>query len=247
MHLDSRRALTTLREESIKRLKASEKAVEHRFHEARLLASLAAALTLAGFLLVAQWRGVESYAAARDELTDRDLAVIIQEMTAENNAMRSEASRLELRVWRAGDDEESRGEVLNQAATELRDIRLVAGLESASGPGVTLRLGDPRGELGAADLVDALNELRAAGAEAVAVDGRRVEALSGFSERDGTLYLDARPLQPGPEFSAIGDPEALEQALKLPGGLLSTLAARPGVRATVEVEERLQLPALKTR
>lgn len=241
-----RPSLATLREESLKALREGERAVEAQFHQARLLASLAVALLLVGFLLVAQWRGNSSAGRSLDSASDGDLAIMIQQMTAENAAMRSEIMRLEVRLADSTRDERGRGALLAESARELRNLRVIAGTEPAVGPGVVVHIADRKSVLIAQDLVNLTNELRAAGAEAIAVDGVRLTARSSFTDTGDGVTLGGRLLPRTLEVSAIGSTSQLRQALALPGGLTATLSSFPGVDLRVDAARRLILPASMT-
>ncbi|MDP2182951.1 MAG: DUF881 domain-containing protein [Actinomycetota bacterium] len=235
--------LIHLRNESIRRIVQSEKAVERRFHEARLMMSLAVGVLLVGFLLVAQWKGNATVSTQLDRQSDQSLAIIVQQLTTENVALRGEVMRLQLRILEAERQTKDRGEVLNEAAKELNAIRVMSGLEPASGPGVTIRIEDPDSVLLPQDFVALIHELRAGGAEAIAVNGRRVSATTGFSATDGHLTLGTTALKRGYVIQAIGEPTALQQSLTLPGGLKSTLSAFPGVTVEIDLADELELAA----
>jgi uncharacterized protein YlxW (UPF0749 family) len=235
--------LIHLRDVSWQRLVESEKAVERQFHEGRLMLSLAVGLMLVGFLLVAQWRGVVSYGAEFDRDADQDLALVVQEITEENRALRDEVLRLEMRVVEARRESESEGVVLNEAAKELNGLRVIAGLEPAVGPGLTVTISDPDKVLLPEDFVAVVHELRAGGAEAIAVNGRRVSASSGFSGGDGRVELDGTPLARDYYVIALGSPDELEQSLTLPGGIESALEAFPGVHVEIQQDESLEVGA----
>jgi uncharacterized protein YlxW (UPF0749 family) len=239
----TRDRLIHLRDVSWQRIVESEKAVERQFYEGRLMLSLAVGLMLVGFLLVAQWRGMVSYGAEFDREADQDLALVIQEITEENRALRDEVVRLEMRVVEARRESESEGAVLNEAAKELNGLRVIAGLEAAVGPGVTVTISDPDKVLLPEDFVAIVHELRAGGAEAIAVNGRRVSASTGFSGSDGRVELDGAPLARDYYVVALGSPEELEQSITLPGGIESALEAFPGVQVEIEQDESLEVGA----
>jgi uncharacterized protein YlxW (UPF0749 family) len=236
------RTLTHLRDESWKRILESEKAVERRFQEGRLQASLAVGLLLVGFLLVAQWRGNASLSADLARQSDQSLGMIIQQLTTENTGLRTEVLRLQTRILDAEREGIDRGEVLNEAAKELNAVRILTGLESGVGPGVTIRIEDPERVLLPQDFVALVHELRAGGAEAVSVNGRRISATSGFTGGDGRVWLDGAELSRGYKIVAIGNPSDLDQSLTLPGGLVSTLSTFPGVTVEIEQSEGLRVP-----
>jgi uncharacterized protein YlxW (UPF0749 family) len=236
----SKERFKSIREASVRTIVASEKAVERvverQFQAARLVASLAVGLFLVGFLLVAQWRGVESLEEDLESQSDQELAVIVQELATGNDELRREALRLEQRIAEVERSEEGQATVLNEAVRELQALRVLSGLEEATGPGVSVRVSDPQGVILARDLVSVVNELKAAGAEAIAVDGLRVGATSGFVQAADGIRLDGASLDDSILIEAIGEPQTLSQALGMPGGVVASLGSFPGV--TVDVRER---------
>ncbi|MBN2405341.1 MAG: DUF881 domain-containing protein [Coriobacteriia bacterium] len=239
--------ITRLKDGSMRVLRESEQAVEHQFHEARLLASLAFAFVLVGFLLVAQWRGTSNASAALESRTDQELAAVIQELAVGNESLRSEALRLEMSLARAELDESGRADLLDKAKEELRGVRTIAGLEAASGPGVIVRLEDPERVLLAQDIVALVNELHSAGAEAVAIGPIRIDARSGVTDSPGGIRVDGSVIGRSIEIAAIGGSSDLEQALALPGGIRATLTAYPGVTMTVLSHLELEVPVAAPR
>ncbi len=110
---------------------------------------------------------------------------------------------------------------------------MLAGTVPARGPGLLLTITDPDGRITADVLLDALEELRAAGAEAVQLEGPvdlsvdGAEASVGDSVRvvastalvdggDGGVVVDGRALCPPYRFVVVGDPATLASALAHP-------------------------------
>jgi uncharacterized protein YlxW (UPF0749 family) len=94
-------------------------------------------------------------------------------------------------------------------------------------------------------LLDLVQELRDAGAEAIAVNGRRVGAATAFSSRRGTLTVDGQEIREPYEVVAIGDPATLEVGLKIPGGAVDTVDALNGTQVSVERRSEVRVPALE--
>src|SRR3712207_9376887 len=65
---------------------------------------------------------------------------------------------------------------------------------------------------------DTVQELRDAGAEAIAVDGIRLVASSAFATRNGKLVLDEQPIEQPFEILSIGPSQTIAEALAIPGG-----------------------------
>lgn len=235
--------LIHLRDVSWQRIVESEKAVERSFQQGRLVLSLAIGMLLVGFLLVGQWRGIVTYGQEYERQTDQDLAIIVQELTDENAALRDEVMRLEMRLFEAEADTQNEGEVLNEAAKEINGLRVIAGLEGAVGPGILVTIGDPEAMMLPEDFSAIMHELRAGGAEAIAVNGRRVSAGTGFAGETGRVEMDGLPLTRDYRVTAVGHPGNLEQSLTLPGGIESVLEAFPGVDVEIEQLEELRVGA----
>jgi uncharacterized protein YlxW (UPF0749 family) len=93
------------------------------------------------------------------------------------------------------------------------------------------------------DFTSILHELRAGGAEAIAINGRRVSARTGFAGESGRVEMDGMVLTRDYRVSAIGDVANLEQSLTLPGGIQSVLEAFPGVEVDIEAQEEIRVAA----
>jgi uncharacterized protein YlxW (UPF0749 family) len=90
-----------------------------------------------------------------------------------------------------------------------------------------------------------VQELRDAGAEAIAVNGRRVGGTTAFSARGGAVTVDGQEVAQPYEVLAIGDPATLEVGLRIPGGAVDTLDALKGTKITVERRSEVGVPALE--
>lgn len=142
-----------------------------------------------------------------------------------------------------------------------RRLALQAGATPVSGPGVVLTLddapsagdplgGEPLGEDGEAErVVDydvqiAVNGLWEAGAEAIAVNGQRLTALSAIRSAGGAILVGFRPLEPPYRIQAIGDPAELQTgfARSAASSYLSFVQQRYGLRVGLNRAEALQLP-----
>jgi uncharacterized protein YlxW (UPF0749 family) len=126
---------------------------------------------------------------------------------------------------------------------------VLAGTVPATGPGITLTVEDPRGVVRADVLLDALEELRDAGAEAVQLAGSgagpvRVVASTALVDRPGGVSVDGVPLAPPYTFTVLGDTGTLRSALGIPGGVVATVA-RVGGTARVDPSTALTVGALR--
>jgi uncharacterized protein YlxW (UPF0749 family) len=107
---------------------------------------------------------------------------------------------------------------------------------------VRLIVTDPTLQVTQAELVDTVQELRDAGAEAIAVGDVRLVASSSFVTRDDQLIVDGTTVEPPYTITAVGPGDTIAQALDIPGGAVDALEALPQVTTTVEVSSQLTVP-----
>lgn len=205
---------------------------------------VAVVAALVGFLVVGQLRGQVRFSQRLAAESEGDLARILASLTAEADRLRDERTALELELAALESSSARDEETVAAARRQLDNLEVLAGLVPAHGPGVVLTVADPRGALGYETLIDVVQELRDAGAEAIAVNGRRVGATTSFGEGDDGLLVDTVVVTPPYRVVAIGRPETLEAGLAIPGGVLDTLRTTPGVTAGVVRVDDVTVPAL---
>jgi uncharacterized protein YlxW (UPF0749 family) len=197
-----------------------------------------------GFLLVGQLRGTERFRRRLEAESEGDLTRILASLTTEADSLRDEVSSLKLQLLQLETSSAQDQASVNAADDELRALQVLAGTVAVTGPGLIVTVDDPRGAVGYDTLIDIVQELRDAGAEAIGINGVRVGATSAFANRRGGASLDGAALSPPYKVSAIGPATTLEGGLKIPGGATDVLESLPGVQVEVERTAKVDLPAL---
>ncbi|MCL9797109.1 DUF881 domain-containing protein, partial [Frankia sp. AgKG'84/4] len=129
---------------------------------------------------------------------------------------------------------------------EAARLAVLAGTVAVSGPGVELTIRDPQRSVDASVLVDALQELRDAGAEAIEIAGVRAVVSTYVADDPGRgLIVDGTSVSPPYALRVVGAAHTLDQALRIPGGVLDTVAARDGAQASVRSFGKLEIRALR--
>jgi uncharacterized protein YlxW (UPF0749 family) len=105
---------------------------------------------------------------------------------------------------------------------------------------------DPDEAVSANQLLDAVQELRDAGAEAIAINDHRVGVQSAFTQDGERVVLDGVRLETPYRVVAIGAPDTLDAGLAIPGGIVDTLTAAKGVKVTVNRQADVSVPALES-
>ena len=70
------------------------------------------------------------------------------------------------------------------------------------------------------DLIDLINELKRAGAEAISINGERIIATSDIFSVDNLMLINGQRTNSPYEIKAIGDKKYLESALNIKGGYI---------------------------
>lgn len=125
-------------------------------------------------------------------------------------------------------------------------------LEDATGTGAGGNV-DPRagqgfsnsGRLRDRDLQLVVNGLWGSGAEAIAINGQRLTALSAIRAAGEAVLVDNRPLVPPYSIQAVGDGSKLLTAFEkdMAGQYLRLLQEQYGIKSTLSVQKNLTLPA----
>ncbi len=107
---------------------------------------------------------------------------------------------------------------LGDVETRVRRAELTTGFSSVHGPGVRItvdnRPGDEvDGEVLDEDLATLVDGLFEAGAEAVAINDQRINALGGIRNTNRAVHVNGRPVNAPYTVSAIGDPRTLQARL----------------------------------
>jgi uncharacterized protein YlxW (UPF0749 family) len=202
--------------------------------------SLAFVGFLLGVLVVVQLRS-QAAGNGLDTLTTTELTVLVGNLNTRNDQLRAEiaTTQAELGALQASD---ARGDTsVGQLQADLARVRAWTGLDPVVGPGVRITV---TGGIDGSSVEDLVNELRNAGAEAIAVDEVRVEPNSIVDGPVGSLLIESTQLGDPFEVSAIGNPDSLTGSLTRAGGIVAQLAATdPAAQLIVTPVDMLRLPA----
>lgn len=214
---------------ALRRLKAG-------FKPSRGQAIVAVVLALVGGVAVVQVRvnrADDGYQNARRE----DLIAILDGLGQNTRRLESEIADLEERKNSLSSSADKAQTAREQAEAQIRTLGILAGTMPAVGPGVRITLNDPQGKMTSSNLLDAIEELRDAGAEAIQINGQvRVVASTDFVDDAPGIGVDGQKLNSPYTIEAIGESHNLSEAANFPGGLVSEVTG-PQVGGTAEVNE----------
>ncbi|WP_318204645.1 DUF881 domain-containing protein [Streptomyces sp. SCL15-4] len=213
-----------------------------RFTRAQLI--VAVLLFGLGFGLAVQVASNSDTDSALRGARQEDLVRILDELDSRTQRLEDEKQGLEKQRQELQSSSDQAAEARRQTAEKARQLGILAGTVAAQGPGITMTIEDTKGTVKADMLLDAIQELRAAGAEAIQVNGVRVVAGTYFADSDRSVSVDGNKINAPYRFRVIGKPQDLEPALNIPGGVVQTLKKEQAT-VTVEQSDKIVVDALR--
>ena len=199
-----------------------------------------------GFGLAVQVASNSDSDSALRGARQEDLVRILDELDDRTQRLEDEKQGLEKQRDELENSSNQAEEARRQTVEKERQLGILAGTVAAQGPGITMTIDDTKGTVEADMLLDTIQELRAAGAEAIQVNGVRVVAGTYLTDsgEDG-IGVDGNKITAPYRFKVIGKPQDLEPALNIPGGVVQTLEKEQAT-VTVERSTKIVVDALRT-
>ncbi|MCX2183780.1 DUF881 domain-containing protein [Streptomyces sp. SKN60] len=192
-------------------------------------------------------------AKERQDLIDR-----IEAETSTADDLEQDVERI-----RAAVGERQRKALQQHGGDQAELVALLSGATPVHGPGVKLVVDDAKGtDTGGGgpressgfsdtgrvrdrDMQRIVNGLWESGAEAVAINGQRLTALSAIRAAGDAILVDNKPLVPPYTVLAIGDGKRLSTAFQdsADGQYLHALQENFGIRTSISAEGDVRLPA----
>ncbi|CAN5544124.1 DUF881 domain-containing protein [soil metagenome] len=210
--------------------------------------ALAALLCLVlGVAIATQVRQTES-GDALDSARPADLLVLLDSLQQREAALNTEVAELQRTLASLQASGSSDAAAIDNAKARLAALSILIGTVGATGPGVTITITDPADGVAPETMLDVINELRAAGAEAIEIaagnQAVRVGVDTWVVGSAGALAVDGLTLAPPYSVLAIGDPPTLAAAMNIPGGAVDSVE-RVGGTMTVQQSARVDVTTLR--
>ncbi|WP_248581719.1 DUF881 domain-containing protein [Nocardioides sp. InS609-2] len=204
---------------------------------------LLAALGFAAIVQVRTNQLDDTYSGRREQ----DLIEILGGLTGTSDRARREISRLEDTRNQLQSDTSARSAAIEQAEARVETLNILAGLVPVTGPGLRITITEETGRVSIDSLLDTVQELRTAGAEAMEFnDEVRLAAESSFNDIDGNLEVDGQTLEAPYVLEVIGEPHTLHSGLTFPSGPISSLETQDGSRVDVEELTSVDIESIRT-
>lgn len=202
---------------------------------------------LLGIAIVTQVRQNDS-GDSLETARPADLLVLLDSLQQREAALNTEVAGLQRTLASLQASGSSDQAAIENAQSRLAALSILIGTVAATGPGVTLTIEDAAPGVAPETMLDVINELRNAGAEAMEIRGGssavRVGVDTWVVGRPGALEIDGQTLNPPYTVVAIGDPATLAAAMNIPGGAMDSVE-RVGGTMVVQQSDRVDVTALR--
>ncbi|WP_308272192.1 DUF881 domain-containing protein [Kitasatospora sp. SUK 42] len=197
-----------------------------------------------GLALAIQVRSTNDHHSQLRGARQEDLVRILDELDSRQQRLQQEKAELEQSLAKLENSSNQAKEAQEQTRKKMTELGVLAGTVKATGPGIVLTVDDPQGQVKADMLLDTLQELRAAGAEAIQINDVRVVVNTYFTDLSGGgVQIDGKKVSQPYRFTVVGNPQDLTPALNIPGGVVRTLESHQA-RATITQQQKVVVDAL---
>lgn len=215
--------------------------------------SLGFVCVILGFLSAVQFKSQQSSPFSLPGSRVEELTTVLKEAEKERDSLKKEVKVLRNNLSEY-EQAASEGESLTAAMNaELMKMRLIAGLTKVKGEGLIIYLEDSKLKANPAedielfliheeDLLKVVNELFAAGAEVVSINGQRMIANTEIRCAGPTILVNGTRIASPYEISAIGSAKGLESSLNMRGGIVEMLRA-VGIKVNLVKSSKVVIPA----
>jgi uncharacterized protein YlxW (UPF0749 family) len=184
----------------------------------------------------------DTYASARRE----DLIQLLDGLSTESRRLEGEIAQLEQTRSNLRSGADTQRVAREEAEKHLTELSILAGTAPAEGRGIRMRIADPKAAVDAAVLLDAVEEMRDAGAEVIEVNNTiRVVGSTWFGSDTRGLVIDGKPVSRPITLEVIGEPHSLEEAARFRGGIVSEITGpKIGGQVQIDQEDRVVIESL---
>ncbi|OPZ86473.1 MAG: hypothetical protein BWY76_00938 [bacterium ADurb.Bin429] len=212
---------------------------------------LALGMLVAFMLKVSAPKKLDTTNMTRDQL----IALYAKEMS-DHEQLLAEYEKLREKYDRMVDSATTDQKLRAELQKVIDDLRVRAGSTAVTGPGIVVIIDDTKLALQNppdinvnpllthdVDLLQVVNELRAAGAEAISINDQRVAGSSAIRCVGPAINVNNKAVSAPFVVRAIGKPDVLYGAINMPFGILDQLR-QMNTQVEVSKREKLTIPAV---
>ncbi|KAB7790758.1 DUF881 domain-containing protein [Bifidobacterium leontopitheci] len=184
--------------------------------------------------------------ATYETLSEDELTRLISETGSQVTSLEQRKTELtnQLESLKAAADKTKEAERIAKQNEETNGI--LAGRLPATGKGVSITISQgSKTKIDAAIMFKLIEELRNAGAEVMALDTVRIVTRTYVSDTADGLECDGVSLKAPYTILAIGDPQNLQNAVNIAGGVGSSLKVKYGATVSVTASDDIRIDQIR--
>jgi uncharacterized protein YlxW (UPF0749 family) len=219
---------------------------------------LFALAVIIGFITTVQLKSNTTYQGIVTIPKLLDLQNEIRNVEAENKQFNESISEQAQRLADYKSGVENTGSIYGIMQSELEKIRNYSDYEKVQGAGIIITLNDSQQEIAEGedvawylihdiDILEIVNELRMAGAEAIAINDERVTATTSIRCGGPTINIDGKRHAVPFVIKAIGDPKTLEASALAPESYIELYMSYSGIQVEIQKVEKLIIKGYEGR
>ena len=209
---------------------------------------IALALFIFSFVIAAQLNTVGNTNIISEGMREAELLRELQNLKEEHEALKESYEESQEIVEEYKSSSSSNDALIASMKSELEKANVLAGLADVRGEGVVITLKDSTdteisieaGLVHDTDLTAIVTELKAAGAEAISINGQRVIATTAIRCVGPTIQVNSVKVASPFYIKAIGNSKYLESALNIKNGVVDSLKSY-GIEVEIETNDSITI------
>jgi len=251
------------REKDVKSVKGKRERIKKtvdvmRKYNITAIVMIALALFIFSFVIAAQLNTVGNTNIISEGMREAEILRELQNVKEEYEVLKEQYEESQEIVEEYRTSSSSNDALIASMQAELEKANVLAGLANVRGEGVVITLKDSTdtemsaeaGLVHDTDLTAIVTELKAAGAEAISINGQRIIATTAIRCVGPTIQVNSVKVASPFYIKAIGNSKYLESALNIRNGVVDSLKSY-GIEVEVETDKKITIDkydlALKLR
>lgn len=202
-----------------------------------------------GILLSVQFQAQQSISGDLAMQRTENLIAMVRDLSEKRQKLALEIFDLNIRLNSQMESTRDEELLINSIKSELEELNIVTGSTPVKGSGLTVTI-DHYMPILYIDIINIINELWAAGAEAISINNYRITAYTPiyYAEDDHSMLITVNNMKVDYPLiiKAIGNSNNLEKGMTIPGGIMDNLALFRAFPQLDKVSE-LVIPALENK
>lgn len=189
--------------------------------------SITLVFVILGLMLSLQFQAQKSISGDLSYQPTENLIAMVRNLSEKRQKLALELFELNVRLNSQLESSRDEKQLISSMETELNKLNIVNGTTPVKGSGLVITIEEYMPVL-YIDIINIVNELWAAGAEAIAINNYRITGYTPiyYAEDDYTMFITVNNVKVEYPIiiKAIGNPNNLEKGLTIPGGIMDNLA-----------------------